>query len=677
MGIPSYQTHLRKKYARQQHTWLLPTFPSTHVCAHLYVDLNGIVHTCAQRVYQRYEDSHQTDTCSFQHKEDQLALDNADDALTRALYPTIFAMVLREVQALIDHAQPTALVYLALDGVAPRAKMEQQRQRRFRAVQDKHLERTVYHRHKRPYIRGRLWDSNCVTPGTTFMAALGTALHAGIAHLTSPRAGEGFVVILSDATEPGEGEHKIMTHLRAAGDPAAGVEGVQGDRDGDSDSDRETTNAAKIGGETGSLRVHPTHVLYGQDADLVMLGLTYVAAHPSASFFLLRDRDRRPRAEEKVGGAGRMEETGVIADDPPATTPLQYFRIDTLLLCIVRHLESHGDVYPRDEYPSVIRDYVALCFLLGNDFLPHSPSLAIQDKGVDVLFEAYVPLRKALGRYLTREKKKASSPDRSSRDALSTPTSGETHIDHVFLTQLLQRLAQQEDYLAGRIHSHTLQKRKRALQQQRYPTDPDAFAPPSGYQHPNAHRHAPHSFEHEMAHLQTLPPGFWAMDDAVLAGTPGWKTRYYIEVERVRNMQDVHEMSRRYVEGLFWTLQYYCHGCWSTSWYYPFLSAPLFSNLVHFLEQPRANVNRLIRYEPAWTWTPRQQLRLVLPRASYERWVDEDEDGVAEAGTSAIPEAAAGSLLPPDVLAYRLVPFAKRFRWECGVRLPVGSVAQT
>lgn len=688
MGIPSYQSHLRRKYAKHQHQWLLPALPADHTCANLYVDLNGIVHTCAFRVYNRYEKAQHAATTgqSYQQFESKLSQENGDDTLTRSLYPELFAMVITDIQELLVVARPTDLVYLALDGVAPRAKMVQQRQRRFRASQDKDLEQGVYHKHRRAYIRGQMWDSNCVTPGTTFMTALAEYLHAHVHELASPDAGPEFEVVLSDATEHGEGEHKVMDHLRRAGDPNA-------DTDADTDTDGPSTVR--------------THVLYGQDADLVMLGLAYRTMFPSAPFFLLRERDPHQmptghRPKRKSGG------NGVAAQpvSPPASVRQQFLAIHALQTQIVRHMESYGDVYPAEEHPNATRDYVAMCFLLGNDFLPHSPSLAIQDKGVDMLFEVYVPLRKTLGTYLTCEH--VVEEDCAEGGDADMYYRTETHFNHTFLTQLVQKLAQQEDYLAGRIHSQTLQKRKWALMQQRYPSDKSALqptgfrsgtdvapntttdnclpdhpatepastgttstdacpiidstctgtvadnpaSPSQRYLHPNAQQH---TFEHDIKHLQTLPPGFWAMDDRVMAGTPGWKGRYYTEVERVRNMQDVHEMCRNYMEGMFWTLQYYFHGCWSTSWHYQYLSAPLFSNMAHFLEHPRTNVNRLLKRSPEWTCTSLEQLRLVLPKGSFRRWVGAD--------------SAQEGQIPGAGLQYRLVPFAKRFRWECGVRL--------
>ena len=53
---------------------------------------------------------------------------------------------------IIDVCKPTDLIYIAIDGVCPRGKIEQQKYRRFRSAGEK-----------------KIWDTNAISPGTKFM----------------------------------------------------------------------------------------------------------------------------------------------------------------------------------------------------------------------------------------------------------------------------------------------------------------------------------------------------------------------------------------------------------------------------------------------------------------------------------------------------------------------------
>lgn len=86
---------------------------------------------------------------------------------------------------------PTS-VYVALDGVVPYAKIKQQRYRRFKSAAMKSTTDVQ-------------WDTNAITPGTEFMAAMGDALR---------RVGSTHGWTISDTSSPGEGEHKILQWLR-------------------------------------------------------------------------------------------------------------------------------------------------------------------------------------------------------------------------------------------------------------------------------------------------------------------------------------------------------------------------------------------------------------------------------------------------------------------------------
>ena len=106
---------------------------------------------------------------------------------------------------------------MAVDGVAPRAKMNQQRSRRFRSA--KEAEQTaaeiVARQGTLPDSVDR-FDSNCITPGTDFMLKLSLALQKWVEYKqeTDHFWKHGANVIVSGPDVPGEGEHKVMDFIR-------------------------------------------------------------------------------------------------------------------------------------------------------------------------------------------------------------------------------------------------------------------------------------------------------------------------------------------------------------------------------------------------------------------------------------------------------------------------------
>lgn len=83
----------------------------------MYLDLNGIVHNCVHgNDPKRHERISQ--------------LDDLEE---------LWAAVMRSIDELVHLIKPRKTVFLAVDGVAPRAKMNQQRARRFRSARDRAL----------------------------------------------------------------------------------------------------------------------------------------------------------------------------------------------------------------------------------------------------------------------------------------------------------------------------------------------------------------------------------------------------------------------------------------------------------------------------------------------------------------------------------------------------------
>ena len=137
MGIPSYYKYLKHAYKSG--------IGVTYVCPknvnRLYLDFNGIIHTCKEHVL----------------------LDHGTEK-------DIFSNILTYVEHMVSLIQPSELLFVSIDGVAPRAKMEQQRKRRYKSIQDHTLEPK-----KANTPQKKFWDSNAITPGTRFMANMDKA----------------------------------------------------------------------------------------------------------------------------------------------------------------------------------------------------------------------------------------------------------------------------------------------------------------------------------------------------------------------------------------------------------------------------------------------------------------------------------------------------------------------
>ena len=301
--------------------------------------------------------------------------------------------------------RPRKLLFIAIDGVAPRAKQNQQRSRRFRSAQDASIkaaatERIIEElRSQGKHVDDSLnptkrdWDSNAITPGTPFMDILANSMRYWIVYKlnTDPGWAE-LSVILSDASVPGEGEHKIMEFIRS-----------------------QRANPAHD--------PNTNHVMYGLDADLIMLGLATHEVH----FTVLREdvffQDSKNNTGCRICGqeghfaaectghkhlrvilmvgkpkekSGQFDEKG----SPRPQKPFIWLHIDVLREYLEAELFVPGMSFPFD-LERAIDDWVFMCFFVGNDFLPHLPSLDIRENAIDTLISIWKSCMGKMGGYVT------------------------------------------------------------------------------------------------------------------------------------------------------------------------------------------------------------------------------------------------------------------------------------
>ena len=135
-------------------------------------------------------------------------------------------------------------------------------------------------------------------------------------------------VIYSSSNTPSEGEHKLLQFIR------------------------------------DNKKNKYSYVFYGLDADLLFLALTTGLDN----IFLLR------------------EATHLNNHNP--TDELNYVWIKKMRESILQTLNSRSDG-PKFKN-NAIKDFIFICYLLGNDFLPHLPSLDISNNGLDYLIDTYI-----------------------------------------------------------------------------------------------------------------------------------------------------------------------------------------------------------------------------------------------------------------------------------------------
>ncbi|KAK9818370.1 hypothetical protein WJX72_011521 [[Myrmecia] bisecta] len=588
MGIPKFYRWLSERYPLVNQPIGSNAVP---IIDNLYLDMNGIIHNCT----------------------------HGNDPGTRLTEPEMIARIFTYLDRLFQIVQPQKLLFMAIDGVAPRAKMNQQRSRRFKSAREAQEAMEAAQRRGEPVPEGEVFDSNCITPGTAFMGRLGAHLRFFLRKkIAEDPAWQRPNIVFSGHDVPGEGEHKIMEYIR--------WQKLQPNY-------------------PPNLR----HCMYGLDADLIMLSLVTHDPH----FCLLRE------VVSFSGGARGRPAREVLEN--PSQEHFILFQIGLLRDYLTIEFRNTSLPFQFDT-ERIIDDFVLFCMLIGNDFLPALPTLDIAEGALDKIFGIYKQLLPAMGGYLTE----AGALNRPRLELLLQKLAG------LELEVLEQRAEDAEAFDNKRarrgggeawVGSRVAARRANELDEEDkfeaqlaalglgdHPGEEDdlaLLAKLEGDEH-DERPQEPTMMSVEARRLMLAGEGH--------KGLELWKDRYYREKLRVdrNDPAGVHDVVHSYITGLHWVLDYYYRGVASWNWFYPYHFAPMVSDMV--------NIEALdVRFEYGKPFLPFDQLLAVLPSASCKLLPQAFEALMKD------PQSPIIDFYPPT---FRVDMEGKRSDWEGVVLIP-------
>jgi 5'-3' exoribonuclease 1 len=449
MGIPSYFSYIVKNHPNIIKKYIKDTINVNN----LYLDCNSIIYD----VYHKMDFN--------QH--------------TGIITSLIINQVISKIEEYISIIQPSSTVFIAFDGVAPVAKLHQQKSRRYKSWYQNQISQNIYKKET-----DDPWNTAAITPGTKFMGELNQTItkyfNTNICNKLNVAN-----IIVSGSNHIGEGEHKLFQYIR-------------------SNPEKHSTEIT---------------VIYGLDADLIMLSINHLPVCPN--IYLFRET---PHFIQSIDSSLEPN-SNYYLDIPEFTNALTYYM-------------NNGEELTTEQQKNKVYDYIFLCFFLGNDFLPHFPAVNIRTGGVDKMLNAY---KATIG------------------NSQVNLTDGKT-IYWGNVRKVVQELANLEEEYFIKEHRSRNNKEKQLV-------------PCSTPEEKFRKFELTPIYNREMEHyINPLKPN-WQ--------TRYYKGLFGIKYNQDKELKQ--NASINYLEGLEWTMKYYTTGCPDWRWTYKYHYPPLLQDLIRHI----------------------------------------------------------------------------------------------
>jgi len=462
MGIPAYYSYLIKNYKK-----IIIKLDKLNKNVHnFYLDSNSIIYNC---------------------------LAEMKGTFNKSFIDELIKKICLQIDIYIKEVKPKKLVYISFDGIAPVAKLKQQKERRFKSkiiaelINDS-IEENIMENCKTQLDKEDKFDRTSITPGTYFMNNLNKKVKEYFRG--REKAYNVKKIIVSGSDERGEGEHKIFDYIR------------------------------------NNKEISESHIIYGLDADLIILCLNHM--YITKKIFLFRETPEFIR--------------NLSADMDPGD--LYIMNIEELMYYILGKMFGK-DMRNNKNNVNCIKDYVFIMQFLGNDFMPHFPSLNIRTHGIEMLLETY---KNILG------KKKMYIMD-----------NGTIIWKHV--RELVEEFANMELDNLKREYKIRDKMEMSVIRRESYePVNKEL------------------SKEVLEKSILNIPMKDRELEKAIDPFSYYWENRYYEKLFNTeRNDENLKKICVNYIQGLEWNIVYYMEGCKDWKWKYNYCYPPLFRDLLKYI----------------------------------------------------------------------------------------------
>ena len=256
--------------------------------------------------------------------------------------------------------------------------------------------------------------------------------------------------------------------------------------------------------------------------------------------------------------------------------PFLLLNIELLRKYLITELGAeNGDI-------NTLWDYVTLCFMVGNDFLPSLSFLKIKHNGIDMLVQIYKKVKETLKENYVLSTKKSSTDTYKINDQ--------------FLFKILEHLKDVEDEFMCEAEDNY------------YAKEPQSFY---GKKSP---------IEKYIAEIDNYPT-YNKFPKKINPYKTGWRLNYYNHLFNITEINEINYVCENYLTGIEWTFNYYFNKSVSDTWYYKYNYSPTILDIYNFLFMNIGNIEKYLTDSikinfPSIKFDTDLQLLLVLPPSS-------------------------------------------------------------